>query len=218
MKLHADDLASIILARSGPWMDAWKLQKLLYYVQAWHLAVTDEPLFDERIKAWKDGPVVPQVRYARQNQETRRASAQDVEGIELDDLASNLIDLVLDTYGSLSGDDLRAMTHNEQPWKQTRGDLPDEASCSEVIDPEFMARYYRAERTLGNWTAADLAAGGVHVRSSGAHWPVDMDAILDEIEDDDPGEDLWGSADRFVLPSSDTEGIEQAPHRTYAGA
>jgi uncharacterized phage-associated protein len=38
-------------------MDAMRLQKLLYYVQAWHLAVTDEPLFPEQIKAWKDGPV-----------------------------------------------------------------------------------------------------------------------------------------------------------------
>lgn len=38
-----------------------KLQKLLYYSQAWHLAIYDEPLFQDRIEAWVHGPVVPSV-------------------------------------------------------------------------------------------------------------------------------------------------------------
>lgn len=216
--LSANDVASVIIARSGPWMDARSLQKLLYYVQAWHLAVTDEPLFEERIKAWKDGPVVPQVWHSRQDQRTRRAANQHVDDVGLDDLTSDLIDLVLGTYGSMSGEELSALTHVEQPWRQARGDLTDDAPCSEAIDPESMARYYRAHRRLGNRTAADLAAGGVHVRSHEVSEPVDMNAILDEIEDDDPGDDPWGSANQFVLESSDTGGIEQARQRAYSGA
>ena len=45
MAYEANDIASVIIARNGPWLDAMSLQKLLYYVQAWHLAITDEPLF-----------------------------------------------------------------------------------------------------------------------------------------------------------------------------
>ena len=39
-------------------MSTWKLQKLVYYSQAWHLAWDGTPLFDEPIQAWANGPVV----------------------------------------------------------------------------------------------------------------------------------------------------------------
>ena len=35
-----------------------KLQKLLYYCQAWALVWDDKPLFKEKIEAWISGPVV----------------------------------------------------------------------------------------------------------------------------------------------------------------
>jgi uncharacterized phage-associated protein len=37
----------------------WKLQKLVYYSQAWSLVWDDEPLFPEEIQAWANGPVCP---------------------------------------------------------------------------------------------------------------------------------------------------------------
>src|SRR5690606_18126590 len=75
----ADQVASVIIARNvKPWTDAMSLQKLLYYAQAWHLAVTGEPLFDEQFKAYKDGPVVPQVRHTRLEQSSRKRSGQDL--------------------------------------------------------------------------------------------------------------------------------------------
>ena len=42
-------------------MSAMKLQKLIYYSQAWSLVWDDEPLFPERIEAWINGPVVPEL-------------------------------------------------------------------------------------------------------------------------------------------------------------
>jgi uncharacterized phage-associated protein len=36
-----------------------KVQKLLYYAQSLHLALFDEPLFDQEIQAWRYGPVCP---------------------------------------------------------------------------------------------------------------------------------------------------------------
>lgn len=43
---------------SFPAIDAMKLQKLLYYAQAWWLAHTGAELFEEDIEAWPWGPVV----------------------------------------------------------------------------------------------------------------------------------------------------------------
>lgn len=218
--LPANDVASVIIARSGPWVDAMSLQKLLYYVQAWHLAITDRPLFPEKVKAWRDGPVVPQVWHARHDRATRRAAAQDVDGVELDELTSDLIDLVISAYGSMAAEELSALTHVEQPWQEARGDLPENAECREPINPESMARFYRSHRRLGGRTAADLAAVGVYVRSHKATEPVDVDAILESLGDEygDPGEDQWGGANLHDGQTYEADGIEQVAHRTYAGA
>lgn len=194
---QADEVASVILARSGPWTDAYSLQKLLYYVQAWHLAVTNEPAFQEKIKAWRNGPVVPQVWHSRKEQASRRATDQNTDGIELDALTSDLVDMVIGTYGSMSGEELSALTHVERPWQEARGDLPEDADGQEVISTESMARYYRAHRKLDGRTAADLAAGGLHLRSPRTgSGPVDVDELLASVyaDEDNPGDDPWGSA------------------------
>lgn len=193
--IAANDVASVLIARHGSWMDAWKLQKLLYYVQAWHMAIADRPAFDEPIKAYKDGPVVPDVRHKRMGQPTRRPSYQSLDDIRLDSFASDLIDLVLAHYGDLSGAELRALTHAESPWLDARGDLPEDASSSTPISLASMARFYRDNGQLGGRTAADLAAGGLHV-ASGRPDTVDVDALLDEVDDAtwESGEDSWGGA------------------------
>ena len=187
----ADQVASVILARSGTWMTSMQLQKLLYYVQSWHLAVTDEPLFPERFKAYADGPVVPQVWQARRDQSSRRPTEQD-DVVELDDLSSNIVDLVLASYGSMTGDELSALTHTEGPWLEARGDLPEGATSQTPLDEDAMARFYREHRRLGGRTAADLAAGGVHIGLP-ADEPIDVDALLQSLTRVEP-RDEWGGA------------------------
>jgi uncharacterized phage-associated protein len=194
------------------------LQKLLYYVQAWHLAVTDKPLFPEQIKAWKDGPVVPQVWHARKEKRTRLASGQVIDEIHLDTMTSNLINLVILSYGSMSGEELSALTHVEQPWKTARGDLPDDAEGRQAISTVEMASYYRAHRRLGGRTAADLAAGGINVRDASVSGPVDVTSILASLPEDldDPGEDTWGGANLDPGGQYDSDGIVQESSRAYA--
>ena len=41
-----------------PPIDQMKLQKLLFYAHAWHLAMNGAPLFDDDFEAWPWGPVV----------------------------------------------------------------------------------------------------------------------------------------------------------------
>ncbi|XVV11069.1 Panacea domain-containing protein [Actinoplanes sp. CA-131856] len=216
--LKADDVATVIISRSGPWIDAMSLQKLLYYVQAWHLAITDEPLFAEVIEAWKDGPVVPQVRQARRDRETRRARTQAAGDIALEEEDSHLIDLVLATYGKMSAEELSALTHIEAPWQEARGGLPDDASSTRPIQPESMARFYRAHRRLDGHTAAELAAVGIHRSSPHPSPPVDVDEVLRTLADTDAdaGDNPWGSSNLDAGRWYDAEGI--AGERRRAGS
>lgn len=65
-KTHRDHTASeklihaaeYILQLSGE-MTAMKLQRLLYFSHAWHLAWDGRPLFPDRIEAWANGPIIP---------------------------------------------------------------------------------------------------------------------------------------------------------------
>jgi len=54
------DVAQYILGKVGQ-TSTWKLQKLVYYSQAWHSVWEDEPLFDAGIEAWANGPVCPEL-------------------------------------------------------------------------------------------------------------------------------------------------------------
>lgn len=53
------DVTKYILHKCGE-MSVWKLQKLCYYSQAWHLAWTGNPIFEEDFEAWANGPVCPE--------------------------------------------------------------------------------------------------------------------------------------------------------------
>ncbi|HUZ03805.1 MAG TPA: type II toxin-antitoxin system antitoxin SocA domain-containing protein, partial [Acidobacteriaceae bacterium] len=58
----ASDIAKYFIAsfqKKNKAISNLKLQKLLYYAQAWHLALYGSPLFSDSIEAWVHGPVVP---------------------------------------------------------------------------------------------------------------------------------------------------------------
>lgn len=63
-KSNASDVAKYIIytfQAIGDSLSNMKLQKLLYYVQGWHLANFDTPAFKDRLEAWALGPVQPKV-------------------------------------------------------------------------------------------------------------------------------------------------------------
>src|SRR5258708_4614205 len=45
--------------QDGKTLTPMQLIKLVYFAHGWHLALTGKPLLDERVEAWKYGPVVP---------------------------------------------------------------------------------------------------------------------------------------------------------------
>ena len=54
------DVAAYILNKTGE-ITAMKLQKLVYYSQVWSLVWDEQPLFEARIEAWANGPVIPEL-------------------------------------------------------------------------------------------------------------------------------------------------------------
>ena len=51
------DVVDYILNKLGK-MSVLKLQKLVYYSQAWSLVWDEKQLFDEEIQAWANGPII----------------------------------------------------------------------------------------------------------------------------------------------------------------
>ncbi len=134
------DVARYILEQRGP-MTAMKLQKLVYYSQAWSLVWDERPLFDESIEAWANGPVCPELYRAHAgnfmvNQLARGNSA--VLATE----ARDTIDAILETYGEKDSQWLSDLTHMEAPWIDARGDIPAGERCSNEITHAAMAEYY----------------------------------------------------------------------------
>ena len=119
-----------------------KLQKLLYYAQAWYLALYDVPLFDDPIEAWVHGPVVPSV-YGKYKGWSWRPIDIEPEEEEFDSQTRNHLDEVMDVYGGLSAYDLEKLTHQEDPWRNARGDLPPDAPSNNVISHQDMRDYYK---------------------------------------------------------------------------
>jgi uncharacterized phage-associated protein len=146
--ISALTLAKHILARMearGQTVNNLKLQKLLYYTQAWYLALHGQPVFYEQIEAWAKGPVVPVV--FQQYKHFGYLSIRNTPATELGTLSPGVsahLDEVLDAYDHYSGVVLSAMTHMEDPWSNARQGLSPTDSSRRVITHEAMRRYYNA--------------------------------------------------------------------------
>jgi len=142
------DVAAYILDVAGP-MTAMKLQKLVYYSQAWSLVWDEEPLFSETIEAWANGPVVRSLYEAHRGR--FRVSSGDVIGNReiLTDTQKETIDAVLRDYGLHSSQWLSDLTHQERPWREARHGLAPGERSNRVISWASMAEYYEAVASDG---------------------------------------------------------------------
>lgn len=135
------DVAKYVLEQRGP-MSAMKLQKLAYYSQAWHLVWDDEPLFNERIEAWANGPVSPMLYNHHRGKFS--VSADDIGGDsgKLTNTQTDTIASVLKFYGDNSAQWLSDLTHIESPWKDAREGFPPGVRSNREITKAAMAEYY----------------------------------------------------------------------------
>lgn len=134
------DVAAYLLGKYGP-MTTMKLQKLVYYCQGWSLAWDGEPMFDESIRAWANGPVVYELFDLHRGMfRVANWPAGDPNHLTQDEIET--ADAVLSSYGRLSGQQLIEKTHGERPWLEARGDLPEGAYGNTVIPLETMQDFF----------------------------------------------------------------------------
>lgn len=121
-----------------------KLQKLLYYSQAWHLVLFGNKLFKENIEAWVHGPAVPVIyerykSFGRNNidEEVKKDVLERFDGKEL-----NFLENIWSLYGSRDAEYLEVLSHSELPWQEARRDIEPFESSNNIITEEMMKTYY----------------------------------------------------------------------------
>lgn len=123
MAYSANDIAEKVILQTdterGDIISNLKLQKLLYYLQGYHLAFFNQKLFDDDLHAWTYGPVVPDV-YRRFKENGAMGISLDPshKEIELSAEQEDLFAQVMREYGKFSAVKLMEMTHIEDPWKE----------------------------------------------------------------------------------------------------
>lgn len=146
------DYICFSLIEAGDTPSVLKLHKLLYYVQSWHLALYDKPLFDEKFQAWVHGPALRTI-YDRYKDSKSMYSQIDIEDLgAIEDLERKIssipeeskehIEYVLESYGDLSGVQLERLTHKEKPWIKARGGIPRSQRSENLISEDEMKKYY----------------------------------------------------------------------------
>ena len=140
--LNVKNVAHYILTKVGT-ITTVKLQKLVYYSQAWSLAWDGVPLFNEEFQAWANGPVCAELFDAHRGQflisDDNLAAYSDYT---LSPCEKETIDIVIESYNPYSSQELSDKTHQERPWKEARGDIAPGERCHNVISKETMQDYY----------------------------------------------------------------------------
>lgn len=142
----ANDIAKWFLCAvdrdAGDSITHLKLQKLLYYAQAWTLVLLGEPIFKENIEAWAHGPVVPSV-YECYSSYGYREIPKPENCPFIDQKYEEVLEEVMQTYGIYQAKYLEQLTHSEKPWKEARNGIAPEARCDNIISLDTMKEFYK---------------------------------------------------------------------------
>ena len=138
-----------IAKRQGKGLTPMQLVKLTYIAHGFALAVLDRDLFDDKIEAWKYGPVIPNLYHATKKFGRNPIGFSMIDDAEIDlpDDVCDFLEEVFNKYGSLSGIQLSDLTHRiGSPWHQVyQGDrrgleIPDD------LIKEHYRKLYEANR------------------------------------------------------------------------
>jgi uncharacterized phage-associated protein len=125
---------------TGSFVSNLKLQKLVYYAQAWHLALHEDPLFPEDFQAWVHGPVIPEL-YQKYKPWGWQPIQHEVK-LQLPGNVLAFLEEVAQEYFSCDAYELERMTHLEKPWQRAREGLPMDAVSTATIEKQWMKEYY----------------------------------------------------------------------------
>jgi uncharacterized phage-associated protein len=142
MTASAHTVAKFIVQKSeASTISNLKLQKLLYYVQGWHLGIHGSPVFTDEIQAWIHGPVVPAIFQTYRNFKWTPITV-DATPANVDAPTSKHILAVLDAYGKLTAAQLESLSHRESPWIEARKGLDPKSPSRAVITLNSMKHFF----------------------------------------------------------------------------
>lgn len=137
-----------------------KLNKLMYFADAWSLILFDRPLFNEPILAWKYGPVVPSIyhKYKSMGKKPIMHVDNDFNLSLLSDDELQLISSVMAQYGKFSAEGLVDLTHAPgAPWEK----IYYSDAQAKVIGNELIKTYFsRQPRLKLSGSLAEKEAAG----------------------------------------------------------
>ena len=150
MAMHsASEVAHWFIAKaaeSGDLITHLKVQKLLYYAEAWTQTLVNEELFAEKLEAWAHGPVVPEIFQEFREHGWNPLPVPNQEKIPvISPQAEEVLQQVFDTYGDLPAKTLEDMTHKDEPYIKARGNLSGEERCDVVIPKNEIQNFFKTK-------------------------------------------------------------------------
>lgn len=120
MSLDAREIANWFIRRArrdGRRLSIMALLKLIYIAHGWHLQIFKQPLVQDRIEAWKFGPVVPKVYSAFRGQGVEVRQPVDINERGFVGEQSNLLEEIYKIYAGMDAFKLSEITHVPNgPW------------------------------------------------------------------------------------------------------
>ncbi len=117
-----------------------QLLKLVYISHSWMLGLYNRPLFEDKIEAWRYGPVIRSV-YSRYKRFGAIPISDDVKDQEssFDEYALDVMEQVVKIYGNYNGLMLSSLCHQPgSPWEVTIT----ETGENSVIQNDLIEYYY----------------------------------------------------------------------------
>ncbi len=122
-----------------------KLQKVVYYAQAWFLVLAGRLLFPDKIEAWIHGPAIPELyrKYKKFGFSPISSQNANFDPAKLFDRETlGILDEVWDVYGKYDADYLEVLTHEEDPWINARNALEFSESSTNEISTDILKDFY----------------------------------------------------------------------------
>ena len=115
-------IAAYLIGKAGPTgLDVLQVMKLTYIAHGFTLGCHDKPLLEDDIEAWKFGPVIRRL-YSTipAGRQSFTQLLRPVATPVMADQDRQIVDMVSEKYGKLSGLYLSTLTHRPgSPWHQT---------------------------------------------------------------------------------------------------
>ena len=168
-KVAIEDIARytvLRLTQNGNSICPLKLQKVLYYMQAWYMVYfnRENTLFDDVPEAWVNGPVyrsvynaykdvgmydqIPLAKVGSSEESLEKDTEALYRKMGLNKEETEFIEAVYKHYGSMSHDRLVFLTHSQRPWNEARKGLEPFEYGNQEISLDTMYQYYTGIKSM----------------------------------------------------------------------